>query len=245
MLGLVSTGYGDIVVGNFENADSNDGWGPGSNDANAILVSDCNIGVTLGHGSLKLIPGNGGKGAYWRVAWQGTPLDLTDANLQFDLTMIQSEWSSGSFWTQVGDEIAINSGGPSGWKEYGPSSSSLLAYSYIDRDTGLPTDRWWGTWESDANKTYSYNVSDYDSTGSGWMQIAISVQVPDEAYDDNGVYIGGGNFYFDNIRLVTPSMVISKCTVTAGNTQYMGDGDYNDMKDSFTAIGNHCSANRS
>jgi hypothetical protein len=32
-------------------------------------------------------------------------------------------------------------------------------------------------------------------------------------------------------------MTVSKCNVTAGKTQYIGDGDYNDMKDAFTASG--------
>jgi hypothetical protein len=226
MLGFASTGYGDVILGNFEHADSNDGFVPGSNDALAILVPDCNIGVTLGHGSLKLTPGT--DGAYFGLAWAGSPLSLTDANLQFDLTMVASEWSN-SAWTQVGDKIAVNSDGPSGWKEYGPASTSLLAYSFIDRDTGLPTDRWWGPWEGDANKTYSYDISDYDATGATWMQIQISVQ--------DGNRIGGGHFYFDNVRLVTPNMVISKCTITAGKTQASSDTDYIDMTDAFTASG--------
>ena len=46
-----------------------------------------------------------------------------------------------------------------------------------------------------------------------------------------------GNFYFDNIRIVTPDMAVSKSKVTAGKTQYHGDEDYNDMKDAFTASG--------
>ena len=225
MLGFASTGYGDVILGNFENADSNDGWGPGSNDANAILVSDSNIGVTLGHGSLKLKAV--ADGAYWRLAWAGAPMDMTDAQLQFDLTMIASEWS-GSTWTQVGDKIAINSNGPSGWKEYGPASSSSAAYSFVNRDTGEPVGHDdWGP--SDANKTFTYDFSDYDSTGATWMQIAISVQ-------DANVF-DGGYFYFDNIRLLTPDMTVTKSKVTAGKTQYHGNADYNDMKDAFTASG--------
>ncbi len=226
MLGFASTGYGDVILGNFEHADSNDSFVPGSNDPLAVLVPDCNIGVTLGHGSLKLTPGT--DGAYFGLAWAGSPLNLTDANLQFDLTMVASEWGSG-IWTQVGDKIAINSNGPSGWKEYGPASTSLLAYSFIDRDTGLPTDRWWGPWEGDANKTYSYDISDYDATGATWMQINISIQ--------DACLPEGGHFYFDNVRLVTPNMVVSKCTVTAGKTQASSATDYIDMTDAFTASG--------
>ena len=74
MLGFASTGYGDVILGNFEHADSCDGWGPGSNDALAHLVPDSNIGVTLGHGSLKLTPGT--DGAYWGLAWGGVAIEF-------------------------------------------------------------------------------------------------------------------------------------------------------------------------
>ena len=225
MLGLVSTSYGDRILGNFESADSNDGWGPGSNDANAILVPDSNVGVTLGHGSLKLKSVSGG---YWGLAWAGSPLNLTDANFQFDLTMVASEWG-GSTWTQVGDMIAVNSDGPSGWKQYGPASGDSNAFTIINRDTGEPVGRSWGPWEGDANKTYNYDISHYDATGATWMQIAISVQ--------DGNVLDTGHFYFDNMRLVTPNMIVTKCTITAGKTQAWNDTDYGNMADGFTASG--------
>jgi hypothetical protein len=230
VLGFASTGYGDIILGNWESSDSNDGWGPGGDDPNAILIPDSNIGVTLGHGSLKLKPAaqkvpSGAYDAYWRLQWSGSPLDLTDVSLQFDVTMIVSEWPT-SPWTKIADKIAINSDGPSGWKEY-----SNLAVA-TNRNTGAPASLEWGTWDplvADSNRTITLDVSDYDATGATWMQIAVSVQ-------DNDV-VNGGNFYFDNFRLVTPAMIVSKCTVTAGKTQYMEDGDYNDMKDTFTVSG--------
>jgi hypothetical protein len=224
MLGFASTGYGDVILGNFESADSNDGWGGGSNDPNAILVPDSNIGVTLGHGSLKLKSVSGG---YWGLAWQGSPLDLTDANFQFDLTMVASEWGGGT-WTQVGTKIAINSNGHSGWKEFGPDVPDNNV-TVIDRDTGIPTDFWWGAWVGDANKTYTANVSNYDATGATWMQVAISVQ--------DGNVLDTGHFYFDNMRLITPAMKVSKCKVTAGKTQASSDTDYSNMTDAFTASG--------
>jgi hypothetical protein len=104
-----------------------------------------------------------------------------------------------------------------------------LAYSFIDRDTNEAVARFWGSWESDANKTYSYDISDYDSTGATWMQIQISIQDPCLAHT--------GHFYFDNMRVVTSNMVISKCAVTAGKTQASSDTDYSDMADTFTASG--------
>ena len=225
MLGFASTGYGDIILGNFESADSNDGWVPGGDDPNAILVPDSNIGVTLGSGSLKFTPVKSTDPQYWRLQWSGSPLDLTDANLQFDVTMVASEWGSG-VWTKVADKIAINSNGPSGWKEWNNIAVAT------NRDTGAPASLEWGPWAplvADSNKTFTLNVSDYDATGATWMQIAISVQdacIPD-----------GGHFYFDNMRLITPAMLISKCSVSAGKTQAQNDTDYSNMTDAFTASG--------
>jgi hypothetical protein len=92
-----------------------------------------------------------------------------------------------------------------------------------NRDTGAPASLEWGTWDplvADSNRTFTLDVNNYDATGATWMQIAVSIQ-------DNDV-VGGGNFYFDNFRLVTPAMTVSKCTVTAGKVQ---------GQDSITASG--------
>ena len=220
MLGFASTGYGDVILGNWERADSNDGWVGGSDDPNVILVPDSNVGVTLGHGSLKVKPTVTG---YWVLKWAtSSPLNLTDASLQFDVTMVASEWPSQP-WTKVADKIAINSDDPCGWKEWNNLATA------INRDTGEPTSLDWGAWAGDANKTYTLDVSSYNATGATWMQIAVSIQ-------DNDV-VNGGNFYFDNFRLLTPAMIVSKCTVTAGKTQAWNDTDYSNMTDAFTASG--------
>jgi hypothetical protein len=218
MLGFASTGYGDIILGNWESSDSNDGWVPGADDPNAILVPDSNIGVTLGQGSLKLKPvaqkvPSGAYDAYWRLQWSGSPLVLTDASLRFDVTMVASEWPSQP-WTKIADKIAINSNGPSGWKEYDNITVAT------NRDTGEASSLDWGAWAGNANKTFTLDVNDYDATGATYMQIVVSVQ-------DNNV-VDGGNFYFDNFRLVTPAMIVSKCKVTAGKVQ---------GEDAFTASG--------
>jgi hypothetical protein len=227
MLGFASTGYGDVILGNWESADSNNGWVPGSDDAGAILIPACPNGVTLGSGSLRLIPSVSG---YWVLKWAGSPLDFTDASLQFDVTMRAADWPEEP-WTCVADKIAINSdvnqvdgtiGTGGGWKEY-----DKLA-TVINRDTGEPSTRDWdATWDGDVNKTYTLDVANYNSVGATWMQIIVSIQGGD----------GAASFYFDNFRLLTPDMTISKCKVTAGKTQYHGDADYNDMKDAFTASG--------
>ena len=203
-LGLVSTSYGDIVIGNWESPDSNDGWIPYGEDS-PVFTPGSTKGVTLGDGSLSVTT----SGGYWILKWETHSVpDLTDANLRLDVTMIASEWDSN--WTKVGDKIAINSDGLSGWKEYGPGSSSSDANEAIDRDTGLPTTFEWGSWAGDANKTLIYDISNYNATGATYFQINVSVQNPSN---------GAGHFYFDNARIVAPSMIIKKCTVTAGKVQ--------------------------
>jgi hypothetical protein len=220
ILCFASTGYGDVILGNWEAADDNDGFVPGPGDANAVLIPGSTNGVTLGSGSLKFLPSP--TGDYWELQWAGSPLDLTDASIQFDLTMVVSEWT-GSIWTKVADKIAINSDGPSGWKEYDNLAEAT------NRDTGEATGLDWGTWSGDVNKTYTLDVSNYDATGANYMQIHVSVQNLDVA--------NGGYFYFDNFRILTPDMAISKCKVKADKKQYLGDGDFNNMKDSFEASG--------
>ena len=235
MLGLVSTGYGAVnVLGNFESADSNDGWlayydtSQSLNLVNDVILSpDCPNGVTLGHGSLSLTPDS--SVGYWCLRWEtGTPLKFTRGTFfKFDLTELAADWPDQP-WTKVGAKLAVNSDGPSGWTEYGPDETGdTNLYSVIDRDTGEPSTFDWGAWDGDAKKTYTYDVSSYNATGATWMNINLTVQ------GGNGT----GRFYFDNIRLVTPDVIVNKCTVTAGKTQYMGDDDYNDMKDTFAASG--------
>jgi hypothetical protein len=205
-LGLVSTGYGDIILGDWESPDSNDGWVayPGT-EAGTILVPASTIGVTLGDGSLSITPDASNN--YWYLRWEGSPIDLTDANLQFDLTMKASDWPD-PCWTKVAGKVAINSNGLSGWKEWGvdvPDNNITV----INRDTGVDANVDWKSSEGDVNKTYIVDVSNYNSMGATWFQINVSIQGGN----------GAGHFYFDNARVVAPSMVIKKCTVTAGKVQ--------------------------
>ena len=82
---------------------------------------------------------------------------LTNTKLQFDLTMIASEWPHQP-WTEVAAKIALKSDGASGWKEWTNTTA-------IDRNTGLQASLDWGAWAGDAAKTYTLDISDYDLTG--------------------------------------------------------------------------------
>jgi len=174
-----------VVIGDFEN-DSLDNWGPGWEDNTAVEVST--VGTTSGSGSLAVTKTEG----YWGIQWNApsVPETLAETRLQFDLTMIASEWPVGH-WTQVANSVALNSNGTSGWKEF-------TEVTAVDTLTGADTSRDWGRWTEDAPdvvKTYTVDISDYDLTDATWFQIIITIQGGD----------GQGHFYFDNIKLVGPA----------------------------------------
>ncbi len=180
---ITCTGYADVVIGDWEKPDSYDGWSAGEEDANAVLKPGSTVGVTSGSGSLDLKPSVQG---YWVLEWQGEPMDLNDMTLQFDLTMIASEWTE-SNWTKVADKIAISSNGPSDWKEYDNLTTA------VDSNSGELAGLDWAPGQGDITKTCSLDISDYDSTGAAWMKISISIQ-------QNPVS-ETGHFYFDNVRI--------------------------------------------
>ncbi len=172
----------DIVIGDFENDMTN--WGPTWEDSVVFAFSTNPTTVTSGSQSLRVQLRPGG---YWALQWNAptVPGLQPGTTLQFDVTMIQSEWTQNN-WTQVANKIAINSDGPSGWKEYSPIA--------IDRITGQSASLDWGSLNPDALKTYSVDISNYDATGATWFRINISLQ-------QNPVN-GAGYFYIDNVQLL-------------------------------------------
>ncbi|MHC4542164.1 MAG: hypothetical protein ACYS74_20660, partial [Planctomycetota bacterium] len=183
-----------VVIGDFE-ADSLDNWGPAWEGS--PVLANSTTGVTSGSGSLSLTT----TGGYYCLQWNAPtiPESLAGQSLVFDLTMIASEWPVG-LWTKVADKVALNSDGPSGWKEFTNAAA-------IDKLTGESTSLDWGRWwdaAPDVVKTYSVDISDYDLTGATWFQINISVQGGD----------GIGHFYFDNVQLVAPLVDTGKSTDT-------------------------------
>ncbi|UCC99029.1 MAG: hypothetical protein JSW66_03915 [Phycisphaerales bacterium] len=194
-----------VVIGDFEDG-SLDNWGPAW-DGSPVLANST-IGVTSGSGSLSLTT----TGGYYCLQWDAPtiPESLAGHSLVFDLTMIASEWPVG-LWTKVADKVALNSDGPSGWKEFADVNA-------IDKLTGESTSTDWGRWwdtAPDVVKTYSVDISDYDLTGATWFQIVIAIQGGD----------GIGHFYFDNVQLVGPAPDTGKSTDTIlGNWEQDLDG---------------------
>jgi len=205
MLGFASTGYGDIILGNWEN--TMDGWA--ANDA--TVAEPClGIGNTLGSYSLKVAVPSGWHSAVSRNSGL-LPAIETATTIQVDVTLKASEWVLGSGWVKAMENLVLQDD-MSSWQQLSP----------VGGDSAVGWDG------NDRTFTVTFNIP----AQTGPFTYATLIIITN--YD--GVTTAG-NFYFDNMRIVTPSMAISKCTVTAGKTQYADDNDFNDMKDTFTTSG--------
>jgi len=195
----------NVVIGDFEGGKL-DNWSKAWEET-PVVLANATKGVTSGSSSLSVTT----TGGYWCLQWNAptVPVTLVGNKLQFDLTMIASEWPVG-VWTKVADKIALNSNGPSGWKEY---TTTTAVDKLTQQSTSLDWGRWWDA-APDVVKTYTVDISDYDVTGATWFQINISVQ------GGNGT----GNFYFDNVQLVSPMPTGKSTDIVIGNFEQSMDG---------------------
>jgi hypothetical protein len=139
--------------------------------------------VTSGEYSLKI---QQTEVTYWGVRWQAPSVPTRLGKLQFDLTMIASEWPSQP-WTRFAQKIAIQSRGD--WTEYETNESN-----WVFRETGLPAPVDWGAWDGDVKKTCTIDISNYSLTGSTYFTINFSTGI-------SGTKPYGG-FYIDNVHFV-------------------------------------------
>jgi len=208
MLGFASTGYGDTILGNWENR--MDGWSM----VDATAADPCEgFGNTLDDYSLKVAVPSGWHMAVMRDS--GLLPDVTTAaTIKVDITLKASEWEIGAGWVKAIENVVFQSTNV-GWVQLNPVG-------------GDPAIGWDGLEDKTITATFDANSVNW-GTGNTWAKIIIVTN-----YD--GV-TKAGNFYFDNLRIVTAAMAISKCTVTAGKTQASTDTDYSNMADTFTASG--------
>ena len=180
MLGLACpTQGGSLVIGNFEG--NMDGW---DNNNSASTVALSTIGATSGAGSVALTgPANS---FAWALRWNAPAGFELGAykTLSADVTWVASEWAPQSgIWVNFKD-MAINSGGPSGWKQYIPT------------DVANPS--WPGSWDptnwGNQTRTLTWDISQYDSTGATWLQIIFSTNM--------GSVTTAGTYYIDNVKLI-------------------------------------------
>ena len=101
MLGFASTGYGDIILGNWEN--TMDGWA--KNDA--TVAEPClGVGNTLGSYSLKVAVPSGWHEAVIRNSGL-LPAIETATTIQVDVTLKASEWVIGSGWVKAMENLVL------------------------------------------------------------------------------------------------------------------------------------------
>jgi len=161
----------DLVIGDFEDGVGN--WALTSEGTSTIALSD--IGVTSGSQSLAL---TAPKNAFsWAVMHRGV-VDLANYHtLSADITWIASEWRPQTgMWVNF-KNIAVNSSGVSGWKQYTPTGPAG-----------------WNPTNGDHTRTLTWDISDYDATGATWMRIIFSTNM--------GGVTTAGNFYIDNVKLI-------------------------------------------
>lgn len=183
LLCAVSTGHA-VVIGDFETG--LDGWNAGWDGTAALSTSTAAGTVTSGSQSLAVTA----VGGYWQLQ-AAVPMSVFEgvtnlSSISFDLTQLASEWPADQ-WTQVGDQIIVQSDGPSG------QVALTSAITVVNRADGTPAGKDWGNWGGsfpDNAKTYTLNLGNYDLTGATYFQINISIQ------GGNGV----SNFYFDNAQ---------------------------------------------
>jgi len=222
ILGFASASYGDIIISSWEN--SLDGWE--TFDANTQATPGMSQGVTLGNYSLEMSNVDGWQQALvksWGDWWQLTPFENA-TTFSIDVTLIASEWSMTDTDAQWGIKPLENvvMAGPSNWWE---QLNPVTQPDFSGDGSRLGV---WKPVDGDKTVTYTFNIPARGSDLFVQMTLVTNRGTADTA----------GLIYFDSARLITPGLDVTKCKVAAGKTQYHGDEDFNNMKDSFTASGN-------
>lgn len=147
--------------------------------------------VTSGTYSLSIKQADGTSVTYWGATWQSSSVPARLGKLQFDLTMIASEWPNEQ-WTRFCEKVALSSDGAGGgWTEIGTTADN-----WTFRDTGEPAPVDWGSWDgTDAKKTCTLDISSYDLTGATYFNISFSTGMSGSTEDR-------GAFYIDNVHIV-------------------------------------------
>ncbi|MFA5239939.1 MAG: PEP-CTERM sorting domain-containing protein [Phycisphaerae bacterium] len=196
MFSLISTSYGEYIIGDWENSGSGweddglDGWSGTNNE----LYPGQTVGVTHGVGSLLMIGPtdpcmatslwyDGGPDAGARAAMLG------NTHIRIDVTRPMGYWVEDSDPNTVATStftVVVQGGGPTG--------GMFGTFQQWDAD-GLC--EWNGT---DETQTIVFDYPEVVDT-EYWMQIVITPHV--EGYAQSGTY------YFDYARIVPEPMTIA------------------------------------
>jgi hypothetical protein len=191
VLGMVSVSFADVIIGNWETADTNEGY---ASLNGAIFEPHGTEGVTLGSYDANIIPPSS---AYtWDVFVAsyapGSLLTVADwmANnrLKFDIIRLTSEWTFTSGTPISRMHIAM--------------STPLVNWTTITSSAGVVS--WAG---ADSNvMTATVDYSDYKASQGGtpsYVQIIFGTQASG--------WVTTGKYYIDNVRLayVAPPYIVN------------------------------------
>ncbi len=204
VLCVISTGYADVVIGDWENGSYDDwiDWGAGQVTIESIGAPKYTfspIGATLGSSALKVSPDSG-----WQqnLSISLADIDAMDAFLankafSIDVTYNSADWDPTTTYAQV-YQVSFNSDG-FGWHDVGGAAAPTGAAGVVFTDTlnpdnpgaiplinpGVEGTTITGTW------TWDYSGVIEQFAMPSYIQIVI-------ATNSNTV----GAYYFDNARLV-------------------------------------------
>jgi hypothetical protein len=226
LLCFASTGLGDIILGDWES--TLEDWAVV--DTNFAATPGMTPGATLHSHSLGISAATDKADGWkeviqksWGGWWQLTPFQ-NETTVSVDVTVIASEWAldsnDGNDWGIKPIENLVVAGPSNWWEQLTPNT--IPDFSGDSNRPGV-----WKPVDGDTTFTYTFTVP---GRGSDMFVNLVFIT-------NRGTVNTVGNIYLDNARIITPPMLITKCAVTAGKTQYTDNNDFNDMKDTFSASG--------
>jgi hypothetical protein len=216
-LGVTAAGFGDVVIGDFENG-SLDGWQPAPGQSGNPMLSPVPGSTTtppsntLGNDVLQVNVGSGGFWGPISVNLVSTP-QLRDAfihatSISYDLTILGNQLNGGAAAGFNGfaqsNEMAINANVANTFSQRQFNTASG------DTDSLGHTAQWSG---ADGTRTLSYDLSHFTiadptsgNTETYQQFVAAHPELTDVRYWFVTQFGGGnaaatGNFYLDNVRL--------------------------------------------
>lgn len=199
---LVSTGYGQTVIGDFEDPidilGRIDGWELWSSAPAGTTISNSTNGATLNDQSLRLDVTHDEDGDSWQLVMYTKLQDLglvddffANDILSMDLTRLVADWPLGNGWGSFG--MIVNAGG-------GPEGSEVATWSeWLELgDANV----WWNPDVGDNTTTASFDYSSVRDTLAGqpddvwWLEFVMYTN-----FDVADAFPGGGTHYFDNVQL--------------------------------------------
>ena len=194
---MASVSFGDTLIGNWEQ--QMDGWAVQGGAFGTYYqdVVPYTTPATLNEWALGLTQGSAGFAwdlAHGNMAMYLAQVSAPGAKLLIDVTWVQSEWSGTGIWAKW-DQLALNSGGPSGWKQYVPVDTANPSYP------GSWDPYNWGPIHT---RTLEFSWVGYDFSSIGWgLQFILSTNYG----GDTGMT--AGNFYIDNARIIPEPATIA------------------------------------